>query len=213
MYVAESLSSLSFGITTAVTLYTSCGLWYARAAISVLTGGLMQLINDIGKYVRKKRDGTLPWNGARSKTDFIVIHHAAARYPRGLACQRIFEYHSRKWPDYGRIAYQIVLQEETDGTIGAHHVNPLHMIGAGVWGMNKTTVHICCATLFDAIPSALWFNALVSTLREHMIPHYPAARVVGHTDIALAGHGTSCPGVLWHQWRGSVLTALANGYT
>lgn len=140
----------------------------------------------------------------RRGTKYIVVHHAAWEYPRGRACQSIFNYHSSKWPKYGRIGYQVVLQEELDGSIGYHLVNPLQMQGANVALRNHEVVGICCATNFSHLPPDKWYYALVEALRTMRIT-YPAAVITGHRDIAVPSAPTSCPGPKWHDWKPNLL--------
>lgn len=155
------------------------------------------------KYVRR---GAVPLPMRRA-TKYIVVHHAAYEYRPGMACHSIFNYHSSKWPGYGRIGYQVVLQLEATGTINRYNVNPLDCVGANVALRNHEVIGVCCATNFMGIPSAEWFTALVVTIRD-LMQRYPNAAVVGHKDIAKEGYATACPGVAWHEWKSALLSAL-----
>lgn len=143
----------------------------------------------------------------RKTTHYIVVHHAAFVYKRGDACRSIFDYHSRKWPKYGRIGYHWLLQEEIDGSIALHKVNPHWCQGAGVLNRNHECMHVCCATNFTQIPSALWFNALVDAVKLAQ-RIYTRASVVGHRDIATPASPTNCPGVAWPMWKNALMSAL-----
>lgn len=146
--------------------------------------------------------------GVRASTRFIVLHHAGATYPAGGALAAIFRYHAAKWPRYGRIAYHDVIQLEADGqTLGAYQVNPPELVGAGVFGRNSDTFHICAAWSFPAIPDDGWIEALAQRAAA-AARRYPAAQIVGHTDIALPGHGTVCPGSRWATWKPRVLARV-----
>lgn len=147
--------------------------------------------------------------GYRKTTQYIVIHHAAWTYPPGKACQLIFNYHSSKWPRYGRIGYHIVLQEEPSGVIAQYHVNPLNLVGANVAYKNHLCLGICAATNFKGLPSERWFDAVVAAA-AYAKSLYPAAEIVGHKDIADKRAPTACPGPKWHEWRGALLTAVYN---
>lgn len=161
----------------------------------------MRFFDQQTKYVAKTAVAPTP----RLRTSYIVVHHAAFEYERGRACQSIFSYHSRKWPKYGRIGYHVVLQEELDGGIGYHLVNPLRIQGANVLKRNHEVVGICCATNFTGLPPEKWYVALVEGLR-HLRRWYPNAPIVGHTDVALPEGRTSCPGPRWLEWRSRLLS-------
>lgn len=144
----------------------------------------------------------------RATTEYLVIHHAGAVYPRGEACQRIFEHHSRRWPKYGRIGYHCVLQEESNGEINNYWVNPKNIIGAHVLNRNAISLGICAATNFkDSTPSSKWFDALVFVARS-MSFFYPEAEIVGHREIATPQSPTICPGSQWFSWKDELIAAV-----
>lgn len=139
-------------------------------------------------------------NGNRTQTNYIVIHHAAYKYPRGRAIERIYNYHSLIWPAYDAIAYHIVVQEESGGDWQVYQTLPFNQIGAGVYGRNHESVHICLADDFTAQwPSEQQLYALATAIRE-MQDRYPFARVVGHRDIDLPGWRTACPANIKSVW-------------
>jgi hypothetical protein len=142
----------------------------------------------------------------RLKTDFIVVHHAGAIYQKGNACRAIFNFHSQKWPKYGRIGYHIVLQEEVDNSITMQIVNPLGIVGANVAQRNHQVVGICAATNFLNVrqPEQKWLDAIRFSL-QYVQNIYPLARVVGHKDIALPEYATTCPGNYWDSWKHYVI--------
>jgi N-acetylmuramoyl-L-alanine amidase len=155
------------------------------------------------KYIAK----TAEKPAMRTHTNYIVVHHAAAVYSPGKACQSIFNYHSTKWPKYGRIGYQIVLQAEVNGTIARYNVNPPDIQGANVAMRNHEVIGVCMATnLVGLIPNN-WFVALVETVRAVQLM-YPHAKVVGHKEIALKAYATQCPGVRWANWKAALYAAL-----
>jgi hypothetical protein len=147
-------------------------------------------------------------NGPRTATASIVVHHAGAFYRPGKAVADIYAYHSKKWPDYHAAAYHEILQIEADGTsIGCHIVNDARLMGAGVWGRNEDTFHICAASKFVAIPDDAFIEALAQRVAAAK-RRYPTAQIVGHKDIALPGHGTDCPGDLWAVWKPRLLARV-----
>lgn len=152
--------------------------------------------NQTARYVARTAERIIP----RKVTKYLVVHHAAWVYKPGTAVQSIFNYHSSKWPKYGRIGYQIVLQEELDGSIARYDVNPEWIQGANVALMNDVCLGICAATNFTGLPPAKWYNALVEVFTE-VHRRKPNAVIVGHKDIARKGYETACPGPLWSKWR------------
>lgn len=156
------------------------------------------VINDIGKYILQPASV----QPDRPSTRYIVIHHAADTYSPSMACASIFRAHCTR-PDFGnyhRIGYHEVIQLERDASLAAHLVNPPNMQGAGVAKMNHLCYHICAATNFIGMPEDLWIEALAQRAAA-ALRTYPGAQIVGHKDIALAGHGTTCPGPLWSVWK------------
>lgn len=166
----------------------------------------MQLANPF--VIEERAFWTNP-NAPRPITSFIVVHHAAAFYPQGRAVQKIYEYHAKKWPDYHAAAYAEIIQIEAGGdTLGCHIMYPPDLIGAGVWGRNDDTFHICAATNFTSVPSDEWIEAIARRVVAAK-QRYPNAVVVGHKDIALKGHETECPGQLWNAWKLRLLGRVA----
>lgn len=162
--------------------------------------------NVIGQYVTR---GAVQ-QPSRTKTNRIVVHHAAWIYPPGGAVQSIFSYHSSKWPQYGRIGYHEVIQVEADGSLVCYEVNPTELIGAGVWGQNGDCFHICAATDFkNEIPLQIWQDALALRVAEAR-RRYPQAAIVGHKEITLPGHGTECPGGRWAEWKPALIANAEN---
>jgi N-acetylmuramoyl-L-alanine amidase len=171
----------------------------------------MEAANNTGggavNIIEAKQYWTSP-NGSRDDTTQIVVHHAAYVYPPGKAVEMIYDYHRSKWPTYNACGYHEVIQEEVGGALACYLVNPPDLIGAGVWGLNGHTFHICAATNFTGVPGSAWLDALADRLAEAK-RRYPKAQIVGHGDIALPGHGTTCPGAQWKAWRATLLDRVA----
>ena len=164
---------------------------------------ILPLINAIGKFQTK----TAVAQPNRKTTRYIVIHHAAWTYDPSTACTSIFNYHSSKWPEYGRIGYQEVIQEELDRSLACYQVNPPDMQGANVAKRNHECFGICAATNFTGIPTERWMNALADRAAAAK-RRWPDAQIVGHTDIALEGYETACPGPRWKEWRPTLLNRI-----
>mgnify|MGYP000744739437 CR=1 FL=1 len=161
-------------------------------------------IDRVGEYVA---DGVAT-QPDRTVTNLIVIHHAAASYGPGKAVNAIWQYHAARWPDYGRIGYHEVIQIEHDGvTLRAHQVNAPDMVGAGVYGRNHECYHICAATNFSGIPDDAWIEALAQRAADAQ-RRYPRAALVGHREITIPGHSTSCPGTRWSAWRPTLVARV-----
>lgn len=148
-------------------------------------------------------------NGPRAVTTYIVIHHAAAVYAPGKAVRAIYDYHTHEWPDYHAAAYAEIIQIEADGAhLGCHLMYHPEQIGAGVWGHNGDTFHICAATNFVGMPDDAFVEALAQRAAAAK-SRYPSAQIVGHKEIALPGHETACPGQLWAVWKPRLLKRVA----
>lgn len=164
----------------------------------------LKVIDNLDRFMTVRGKASITY---RQLTRYIVIHHAGATYRPGDACQAIFEYHSRKWPDYGRIGYHVVLQEERDGSISVQIVNPLDSVGAHVGLRNYETVGLCAATSFSSPPTEKWLNAIAFATQELKL-RYPNAGVVGHKEIALSQYPTSCPGPFFQTWKPEILRRI-----
>lgn len=169
----------------------------------------MQLIDVSAKYIGPNAQ-PLQY---RAVTRYLVVHHAAAVYRKGEACKSIFNFHNKQWPRYGRIGYQVVLQEDPDEVIRAYLVNPLNCVGANVGNRNHEVLGICAATNFGSLlPSAAWFQAIADCLKI-LRPLYTGAEIVGHKEIATAAFPTACPGSKWYAWKGALLTEVSMATT
>lgn len=118
-------------------------------------------------------------------------------------------YHAQKWPDFGAIGYHVACAEETNGgPIARYLLSDLDLQRAHVWGRNHEAVGISCLTNFTGIPEARWLDALAEGVAD-LKRQYPGAQIVGHTDIALPGHATACPGPSWPLWRPMLLDRVS----
>lgn len=184
-----------------------CGIAVSVAALLVpLTPrGVMQRFD-----VRAEFQGS--FGNRRKVTRFLVVHHAAALYRQASGIddvRAIARYHTGT-KGWGGIGYHIVLAELTNGNeVARYDVSDLDTQRAHVWLRNHEALGVCCATRFDGVPGVKWLAALGETLRE-LKERYPQAQIVGHTDIALPGYQTSCPGRLWPVWRPLLMAAVDN---
>lgn len=125
----------------------------------------------------------------------IVIHHSAT--PDDRSAEAIARYHvdNLGWPG---IAYHFLVHQ--DGR--TEYTQPIEIVSYGVARRNDNTLHICLTGDFtDAPPGEPQIQAarkLVENLCYALGRVYP---VVGHTDIAVEGYATACPGATWPQWK------------
>lgn len=160
--------------------------------------------------VRREFQGT--FTKRRATTRYIVVHHAAALYRQlsgldDVMAIRNYHVNTKRWPG---VAYHIVLAELVNGgEIARYDVSDLDTQRAHIAMRNHEALGVCCATRFDGTPSVKWLAALGETLRE-LKATYPQAEIVGHTDIAVAGYQTTCPGKTWREWRPLLMAAVTN---
>lgn len=147
-------------------------------------------------------------NDDRATTRIIAIHHAGATYTPGTAAEQIYAYHAKKWPDYHAAAYHDIIERFPDGSLRCSIMNPPNVIGAGVWGRNGDTFHICAATTFTDIPTSDWIDAIAERAAV-ALGRWPDALIKGHKELALPGHATSCPGARWDAWKPTLLQRIA----
>lgn len=120
----------------------------------------------------------------RSETTRIILHHAAAA---SCTAEDVHRWHlAHGWSGIG---YHYFVSKDGEITRG----RPLWAVGAHAEGSNRVSVGICFEGNFqleEEMPAAQRQagRALVAALRER----YPAARVLGHRDVATGG--TTCPG-------------------
>jgi len=164
------------------------------------------VVDEIGKYILEP--ASVQPN--RERTEYIVVHHANAFYSPGTACASILKAHSARpdFGDYHRIGYHAVLQIERNATIAMHLVNPSLMWGAGVFDRNDVCWHVCAATTFTALPSDEWIEAIARAC-VYAKSLFPDAKIVGHKDVTVPGHGSECPGQLWSSWKLRLLGRVA----
>lgn len=149
----------------------------------------------------------------RKKTDYIVVHHAAALYPTNRGIDDVWAIHryhlSKGW---GGIGYQEVITEEfTGGELAAYLCsNPLS-IRANVAYQNERIYGICCATNFELFPGGVpdqrWITALAERIRA-ALRLFPNAVIVGHREITVKGWESACPGSKWFSWKPKLLAEV-----
>lgn len=152
---------------------------------------------------------------ARTATTHLINHHAADHYKQtnGLDDVRaIARWHTGKPPNgngWPAIGYQLVLAEITEGgEIVCYQVSDLDTQRAHVWGLNHTMLGVCSAEDFTkVIPAPKWIEAQARTFAA-LLGIYPHAKIAGHKDVALAGHGTRCPGDRWAEWKPTLLNRI-----
>lgn len=150
------------------------------------------------------------YTARRSSTKFIVVHHAAALYKTATGIEdvrAVATYHTktRGWPGIG---YSIALAEETNGgAIARYDLSDLELERAHVWGRNQESIGVSCLTNFAGLPEQKWIDGLVATIGD-LKARYPSAQIIGHGEYALPGHGTTCPGPRWPEWKPQLLARI-----
>ena len=127
------------------------------------------------------------WSGVfsnRSKTDYIVLHHAEA-----VKCtaQDVHSWHrANGWTGIG---YHFFVRK--DGTI--YRGRPINVVGAHVQGMNSCSVGICAEgdyhTKEKTMPQAQK-KSIIELCQYLKKNYYPNAKIVGHREIG----DSNCPG-------------------
>jgi hypothetical protein len=131
--------------------------------------------------------GTFDQRDART-APFIVVHHTVGPADQTWHSIATFHTSTREWPGIG---YHFGIRLAKVAYLG-----DVNTIRANVWGRNHEVIGIALTGDYQnvALPndyvSAL--QRLVRTLDE-FFGH--EKQVVGHQQVALAGHGTVCPGV------------------
>lgn len=143
----------------------------------------------------------------RRSTEIIIVHHAAALYKQLTGAedvQVVANYHvnTKKWPGIGY--HTCIAEEENGGQVARYDVSDPRLVRAHVWGLNDRAVGVSCLTNFEGMPEQKWIDGLAVVVGE-WAQRWPNARIMGHGEVALPGHGTLCPGPLWHEWKSTLL--------
>ncbi len=119
--------------------------------------------------------------GRRSKTDYIVLHHAAASR---CTAEDIHRWHlERGWPGFG---YHFLVRK--DGTI--YRGRPLDTIGTHVANNNGNTIGICAEGNFEVEKMPAVQQQALTELVAYLKTIYPQVKVVKHRDLS----PSACPG-------------------
>ena len=122
---------------------------------------------------------------ARSATDAIVLHHAAAKT---ASADDIHRAHlQRDGGTWAGIGYHLYIRK--DGSI--HRGRPIWASGAHVLGHNYHTLGICCEGNYDeeTVMPAAQLQSVREALR-YLKGIYPNAAIKCHRDL----QATACPG-------------------
>jgi N-acetyl-anhydromuramyl-L-alanine amidase AmpD len=137
------------------------------------------------KMAVKIIETNLQFRGAlqkRSRTDYIVLHHAEAIH---ASVQDIHRWHlQRGWAGIG---YHYYVRK--DGNI--YRGRPRDVIGAHVKGHNYNSIGVCAEGDYmkETMPEAQ--KCSIIALVKELIQIYPNTKIVGHRDLM----ATACPGV------------------
>jgi len=137
-----------------------------------------------------------------SAIKYLVIHHSAVAVDS--TAESIARYHVEQlgWPGIG---YQWIVHQ--DGR--TEYCQDISRASYNVAGRNGEVIGICLPGDWTshAPPEAQLIAArrLVAEIQYALGWFVP---VVGHSDVALAGYGTACPGNSWPTWREAVTVKL-----
>ena|SRR3990167_8820908 len=133
----------------------------------------------------------------RTKTDFIVIHCSATPAKMDVAAKDIDRWHKER--GFLCIGYHFVIRR--DGT--REKGRDINAVGAHVSGYNHKSVGLCLVGGMDALNQEPEDNftaeqgiTLHLTLTE-LHSQYPAAKIVGHTELDSA---KACPSFDVQDW-------------
>lgn len=152
--------------------------------------------NLVGRYALSHDDYDM-----RRRTDYIVVHCADTRPSMNTTAADIRGWHvkERGWEDIG---YHFVIRR--DGTIELGR--PVWAVGAGVFGYNACSIHICLVggraehskaaedNFTPVQKDALLF--LINTIQDER-EDYSDAEVIGHRDL---DKGKECPSFPAREW-------------
>lgn len=134
---------------------------------------------------------------SRTATDYIVVHGAYTTPDMDIGRQEIDQWHRKR--GFLQIGYHAVIRR--DGTVELGRQEDL--IGAGVYGWNEVTYHICLVGGksteggWEANYTGVQYDALRFLLRQKQI-QYPNAEVQGHTDFPRVTK--KCPAFDVKEW-------------
>lgn len=147
------------------------------------------------------------------KVDCLCIHHSAT--PAGNVEDFREEHKQRGFSDVGYHAVICNGKGGADGLVEPGRAEKYQ--GAGVYGANGGKLHVCLVGNFEnTMPSVAQLRSLGNWLLNQMNRLDPAGhniKISGHSEAAVKGHGTLCPGewmrVRLPQIRTWVLARLA----
>tara|TARA_R100000951_G_scaffold116744_1_gene130354 strand:+ start:6725 stop:7147 length:423 start_codon:yes stop_codon:yes gene_type:complete len=118
----------------------------------------------------------------RIATDYIVVHGAYSYPEMDIGFKEIDLWHRKR--GFMRVGYHSIIRRNGEIETGRKP----HLIGAGVYGHNDVSYHICLAG--GQSPEKQWeFNytdVQMDSLRKHInevLITYPKAKVMGHCDF------------------------------
>ena len=143
--------------------------------------------------------GQLPIRGEYGRRtladiEYIVIHHSGVDHDNTAA--QIASHHvvTLGWQGIG---YHYVVHQ--DGAIDRCH--DYATISYHVAGRNRECLGVCLTGDWsEREPPEVQIEA-TRWLVEHIRDAIGWRPVIGHTDVALPGYGTDCPGQTWLEWR------------
>jgi|TARA_R110001583_G_scaffold64724_1_gene187495 N-acetylmuramoyl-L-alanine amidase len=117
------------------------------------------------------------------KIDKLIVHCSATPEFKEFDVEDITEWHlTRGWSDCG---YHIVIK--LDGTVQTGR--PISKVGAGVYGKNRGSIHICYIGGMDRTMDN-WIDTRTAAQKlsltevlTNLKKQYPASKIFGHNDF------------------------------
>ena len=140
---------------------------------------------------------TFAMTRARPATEYLVVHGAYTPASMDVGVKDIDRWHRER--GFLQIGYHAVIRR--DGTIEQGRED--HLIGAGVYGFNSTSWHVCLIGGkaeeggWEANYTGLQYDTLRVLLRQKL-NQYPDAELMGHTDFPRVSK--RCPGFNVKEW-------------
>ncbi len=142
---------------------------------------------------------TLAMTRLRPSTEYLVVHGAYTPTDMDIGVKEIDRWHRER--GFLQCGYHTVIRRNGDLECGRDE----HLIGAGVYGFNETTWHVCLVGGksdqggWEANYTGNQYDALRVLLRSK-INQYPNARLMGHSDFPRTNK--KCPGFNVNEWFG-----------
>lgn len=135
----------------------------------------------------------------RPSTEYLVVHGSFTPTSMDIGVKEIDRWHRER--GFLSCGYHAVIRRNGDLEAGRAE----HLIGAGVYGFNETSWHVCMVGGksdlggWEANYTGNQFDALRVLIRSKL-NQYPHATLLGHSDFPRTSK--KCPGFNVSEWHG-----------